>query len=240
MTIMAGTFSDWIIGMKNVKGLEALALSFDSDKVKDMKRLRNSGLPVFDDFSIPLAEFNLSNEHLKGFMSKYHGFVVRAIPNTKSLPRRYKIGVHSFGECEDFLSKVVSKEDRHLYSVILTELEPTKKSGVIICRGEGEALIEISGGGLDKFSHGALNPRAVGEMHFGRMRYFRYANEGHPKEIMASDNPKDMDQRALIWRAFKCLKSALIYPLPGYFEFVVTETDKIRFVDFKTPEGYLK
>ena len=191
---MGKTISDWIIKARKIKGLENLALSLDSEKRKDLRRLKDSGLPIFEEFSLPLEAFNYCNADLQEFMSRHELFFIRALPKSSSLPRRFKVDVTSFKECEDFLHDEVPKKNRLDYTISLSGKEPNHRCGAIICRGEGEALIEIANGGLDKFSHGRIRPSVIGEMHFGRMRYFRYTKEG--RESMDSDKPEDMNQRA--------------------------------------------
>ncbi|MBU0907610.1 MAG: hypothetical protein KKE05_05645, partial [Nanoarchaeota archaeon] len=145
---MGGTVSDWIIEMQKRAFADATALH--SEKLEDYRRLKESGLPTFEDLIISFPEFNEGNEALRNFLARYDSFVVRAIPGTKELPRRYKIGVKDFGECMQFLRENVRPEDGGKYSVFLTEFEPQTMSGAVISRGD-EVLIEIARGNLDAF-----------------------------------------------------------------------------------------
>lgn len=233
---MAGTISDWIIEMEKA-GLEDLAKAFHSEKLKDYERLKKSGLPTFDDFVVSFSEFNINNEGLNEFLAKYNSFVVRAIPNTKELPRRYKIGVHDFEECKDFLNKNIEKKNKNKYSVLLTEHEPTDWAGVIISR-PGDVFVEVAKSELDRLSHGLANP-STGIFsnqevnHFNGMRY----------------NTENIWEREFMWKALKYIRKDLpgdsdIFPninfMKGYFEFVkIKGTDKIKFLDFKVNDAYL-
>lgn len=229
--------SDWIIAMESF-GLRELAKAFHSDKLQDYKRLKESGLPTFDDFIIQYKDFNKRNLSLENFLAIYESFVIRAIPNTKDLPRRYKIGVHSFEECQEFLAKNVPSGKEDKYSVFLTEHEPTNLAGVIISRPQ-DVLIEVAQSGLDELSHGKVTP-SVG--HFAQHYYNHFKSMRY--------NTKDMAQRQLMWRALQYLRKDLSSDsdlftntefLKGYFEFVVTEkTSKIKFLDYKINENYLK
>src|SRR3989344_2601884 len=234
---MAGTMSDWVIEMEK-RGLEETAQGFHSDKLTDYNRLKESGLPIFDDFIIPFSEFDSKNEELVRFLSKYQGFVIRAIPNVKDLPRRYKIGVHSFEECTSFLSENVKNEDNSKYNVFLTEHEPTNWSGVIISRG-GDALVEISSEPLDELSHGQVDSSLIYLGHFAKHNFSSFGSMKY--------NTRGLLQRNLIWRTLQHLREDLpseseTFPnisfRKGYFEFVVTEeTGKIKFLDYKVKES---
>jgi len=234
---MVGTISDWIITMEKT-GLEESAKAFDSDKLQDYERLKQSGLPTFDDFIVPFGKFQRGNKDLEEFLAKYSGFVIRAIPNTKELPRRYKIGVYNFEDCQRFLEEHVQRENQDRYSVFLTEHEPTDWAGIIISRSK-DVLIEVAQSGLDELSHGLVIPTGGhfvqhGQNHFRSMRY----------------NTENVQERELMWRVLQYLRRDLptdsdLFPnvdfMKGYFEFVKTQkTDKIKFLDFKINEAYLK
>ena len=87
---MSNTISDWIISMEK-KGFKNQAKSFHSKKLEDYQRLKDLNLPTFDDIIVPYNNFKENNKSLEEFLEKYNGFVIRAIPNTKKLPRRYKM-----------------------------------------------------------------------------------------------------------------------------------------------------
>ena len=123
-------------------GLKNLAKKLHSEKLTDYKRLKESGLPIFYDFEVPYINFNDKNIELLLFLSKFPEFVIRAIPKTKDLPRRYKIGVKTFGDCVSFLDSVVDQNNKEIYSVLITDYEPSKFGGVIISRKD-DLIIEI-------------------------------------------------------------------------------------------------
>lgn len=233
---MAGTMSDWIIEMKKAE-LEDSADSFHSEKLQDYSRLKQSGLPLSEDFIVPFEKFNRGNKNLERFLAKYESFVIRAIPKTPELRRRYEIGVHNFNDCQIFLNKNVSEENKKKYSIFLTEYEPTGWSGTIISR-PNDLLIEVSQSALDKLSHGEVTPVGGhfahhGLNHFKSMRY----------------NTKNIQEREIMWDALQYLRinsptdsnlSPNIDFMKGYFEFIRTKkTKRIKFLDFKINEAYL-
>lgn len=234
---MAGTFSDWIIKMQEA-GFHDLAMEFHSEKFQDYKRLKESGLPIFDDFIVLFNQFKKENENLREFLSKYKGFVIRAIPNTRELPRRYKIGVSDFDGCQKFLEQTILPQHKEKYSILLTEHEPTDWAGIIISR-QNNVLIEVAQSGLDELSGGKVIPSGG---------YFAY-HDFKPFQSMKynTENIKEME---LMWGALQYLRKDLssdlnllpnINFIKGYFEFVKTKkTNKIKFLDFKINKSYLK
>jgi len=223
------TISDWIIASKG-EGLEGLV----SNKLEDYRRLKNSGLPIFDNLIISYKSFKKSNAQLKEFLSNYDSFTVRAIPETEDLPRRYKIGVHSFKECKNFLEQVIKKGNGDIYSVFLTVYEPNIKSGIIISKKD-EVIVEVSDYVLDKFSHGedpssscTIGLTALG----GISSKATWWKKGSPKD-------EEIIKKALEYITLGRSRSDFLF-MKGYFEFIVTETNEIKFLDFKTAKGYLR
>ena len=187
---------------------------------------------------VPFSDFNLRNLSLEAFLKKHSQFVIRAIPKTKDLPRRYKIGVSSFEACILFLAETIHPSNEKLYDVFLTEHEATNKGGAIISRKE-DVLIEIVEGSLDRFSHGEVNPLAGGHFAFHRHHHF--------KSMQWTTEDKEL--RRFMWRALGYLRrdegsESELFPkiefLKGYFEFVITErTNSIKFLDYKINGAYL-
>lgn len=233
-----GTMSDWIIALEQV-GSDCLAESFRSQKLEDNQRLKESGLPRLTELIVAYPEYKAENPLVSNFFSEYDALVIRAIPTTQTLPRRYKKGIHSFEESQKFLEEVIEKGNESLYSVFLTEYEPQEYSGIIISRTE-EVLIEISRAGLNDFSHGKVNPSAGG--------HFAEHNFNHFKSMRYTTNNRK--QRKLIWQVLQYLREedqpsdSDLFPLikfkRGYFEWVITPAGKIKFLDYKTAEGYLR
>ncbi|MFC1682052.1 hypothetical protein ACFL0X_00355 [Nanoarchaeota archaeon] len=228
---MAGTISDWVIEMEN-KGLGSLAKAFHSEKVEDQKRLRKSGLPVYADFQTTYAEFNSDNIELTQFLRRYSKVVIRALPNTRKFPRRYKIGVAGFENCKEFLEREVLPENAGLYRVLLSEWQPDKRSGIIISRLDS-VIAEVSDAGLDAFSHGA-EPTAGCLIDFWKVGHRENKTTWRGKE----------NERSLILRALDAIElsrdSFNPYYRRGYFEFLETQKGELKFLDYKINKAYLR
>lgn len=228
---MSGTISDWIIVARQ-RGLESIT-RFHTTKSEDYERLKNSGLPIFDDIEVPYSQFTPNNEELTAFFTKYPGFCVRALPNTKDLPRKFKLGIKSFEEAQEFLREKIAQGKEAQYRILANEYgqeEPTTRSGIIISKGE-HALVEIADIGLVELSHGDVDKTFIGEFtnHYkGSHRSMRY-------------NTEDPEKRNLIWKALQFIRvnSSDIRFKKGYFEFVITDDNRIFFLDYKTNDAYL-
>ncbi|MBR9691843.1 hypothetical protein GOV06_03570, partial [Candidatus Woesearchaeota archaeon] len=130
---MSGTISDWIIEMEK-RGFSETAKEFHSDKLTDYQRLKNSGLPIFDDFRTPYSRFCKHNPELMDFLAKYPSFCIRALPNNPDLPRRFELGVKSFEDCKKFLDETLDPELGDRYDVLISEYgqeDPATRSGII-------------------------------------------------------------------------------------------------------------
>ena len=243
-----GTMSDWIINMRKA-GKSDLAERFHTEKFEDHERLKNSGLPVFGDLMVTYEKFKRENEALMDFLFRCYAVVIRAIPRTHNLPRRHKIGLRSFEECEKFLRRVVEESGTKEYDILFTEWEPASYAGNIISR-ENDLLIELIDEGYHSLlAHGKIIPSVTG--------HFAHHGLNHYRSMVF--NSEDIKQRRLVWRTLQFLTEAVIdsrdleeslssqVSVPGfvfrkgYFEFVVAEKDsKIRFIDYKVNPMYLK
>ena len=234
-----GTISDWIVSLRNA-GFEEFAESFHTEKSGDDKRLIESGLPIFDRFQVPYPQFTEDNKEVMGFLLKYEQFVVRALPieGRCDLSRRPKIGVYTFDECREFLDELFLEDkfrgNEEFYNVSLVEREPAKESGIIISR-EGDMLIDIGECGLDKLSHGE-NPSASCSVDFSRIGYI--TNKMH---WTVGGNLEDEKLVQRVLRYIELSRDSFNpHFMKGYFEFLVTDSDRIVFWDFKVNEMYLK
>lgn len=229
---MGETMSDWIISMK-ARGLQDLANGFHSEKVEDLKRLEESGLPVFSGLSVAYFNFKRENAELMIFLkSCVEGIVIRALPNTPQHPRRYKIGVKGFEECEKFLREnVVSGAE---YNVYMSEWEPQDRSAIIISSPE-KVLLEVGSCGLDELSHGGDTTLSF---------KIDLTKIGHLENKATWTKQGDSRDREV---AKQALKEITLNPdsfnplyLRGYFEIVATTRGKVKFVDYKINQLYLK
>lgn len=152
----------------------------------------------------------------------------------QNLPRKYKIGLHSFEEAEEFLQHSIDNKTKDNYRILITEHELNNKSGIIISRGK-DLLIEVGNFGLDELTHGKP-PSASLRIDFTKV--------GHISDKFFWEIKPNSEIEKLIKRSLNYIELTRdsFNPLfkRGYFEFVVTETNRIIFLDYKTNEMYLK
>jgi len=226
-----GSIRDWILAARE-RGIDLDRL--DSDKQEDARNLEKSGLPIYDSFRCLYIEFTETNKLLSEFIARYNGFVVRALPlpHRKDLQRKPKIGLCSFRECREFLKRAVEGNEQD-YSVLISEWGPQDYGGILIS-GDRYIFGEI-GRGLDTLSFGHETPLASFEIDRAKVGHLENKTEWKCKEDKRAKN--------FLWKALYYIKKGSDnfdpYFIRGYFEFVVTETEKIRFVDFKDNERYL-
>ncbi|MFA7708081.1 MAG: hypothetical protein WCX73_03965 [Candidatus Pacearchaeota archaeon] len=243
---MAGkTISDWGKSMKET-GLNVLkqtADRFHTIKQEDVERLKKSGLPQYDWFVLPYRDFSQKNNNLTSWMNKYtqkgEGFCIRAIPTEegikKGLTRKPKFGYLSFQYCINFLNEKTRDTGKEDWNIIMSNWEEDNYGGVIIS-GDRFVIGEISSN-LEKLTSMEQTPLAGFIFDRGGLGYI-------------TDKTKWMDNsqekaKSVLWKTFfNNIKQGddNFNPslLKGYFEFVYTKTDKIRFLDFKENEQYIK
>ena len=189
---------------------------FYSSKSKDNQRLRESGLPAWDEIEFPYRDFNENNPALMEFFSKYNQFLIRALPNASGLNKFSDIGIFK-EQCFEFLRKGIRPKDIDHYSIILTQWEPTEFGGIIVSK-PGEVTIEMDRD-LDKLEHCQVIPMMAGHSNGLSMKY----------------TTKDTELRQLMWNVVRYVRG-----LEGYFEFVITKRGRrIKFIDYKISRGYL-
>jgi hypothetical protein len=188
---------------------------FHSDKLEDNQRLRESGLPAWDEIEVAYRDFNEDNPKLEEFLSKYNQFLIRAIPKTPGLNKFSDVGL-DFQECLNLLRQGIKPKDANHYSIILTQWEPTEYGGIIISKPEG-VVIEVAKQ-LDELEHCQVIPAA-----------------GYSNGLGMKYTTEDIELRQLMWNSLRHVKG-----LEGYFEFVITKRDRIiKFIDYKISRGYL-
>lgn len=223
------TISDWVIKMKDSHS--DLAESLHSTKKQDNERLRDSGLPIYEDIKLSYQDFLKNPVKIKEFLQTYGNVCVRALPRTSKLPRKYKLNVKSLEEATEFLDSSV--QDPKIYDILVSEQQAQKYSGVIILTPD-TATIEIGKSRLDRFSHGD-GKRYVGTFDNIGLNKFK------PKDFSGNYKlPINLRIKTLMNRALHCIKSSKEICNRGYFEFVVTDQNDIKFLDFKVAEGYFK
>jgi hypothetical protein len=224
------TISDYVIALRE-KGIEELASSLHSVKAKDYQRLKNSGLPVYADFSLQIPEFTHNNRRLNDFLKKYKEVTIRALPKTSDLPRRYKIQARGYEECKEFLNKEVPKDKEPQYTCLLTEHKPSNGCGIIILRKD-LAIVEVTEEGLAEFSHDQTLCYTGIFGIFDRHK-FRKLKLRAPRKGRIKNKLKNMMSQSL-----NHITKAGLIEETGYFEFVNTNSG-IKFLDYKTNPVYL-
>lgn len=208
-------------------GLEELAKGFTTSKLEDYERLKNSGLPVFEDFKCSYPEFNLNNSKLVSFLNRNNNVVVRGIPIIDNLPKKTHRNLSGFNNCKKFLADFIDEKNIHFYVVLMTQRAPEEFYAGAMISNDGKVVVEISKDNLDNFTHRASNPVSTGVFEHTKMLY----------------NTEDIFEREIMWKAVQCIYSKDVFPgedfMRGYFEFVYTKAGQLRFFDYKINESYL-
>jgi len=217
-----GNMSKWISALDKVD--KTLARRLKTQKLEDYERLKATGLPIFADFSCPYLEFTRQNQDLLDFLEKYQGFIIRAIPNKKG-NRKHKIGVKTYEDCLSFLKQATQSPD---YTILLTEHEPTCKSGIVFL--DLITRIEVGNMSLSSLEHGKGKPFQGRFYHPSPSEFrtlgFNTQNKRHNK----------LEMQNLMLKALNEIARSQLEK--GYLEFVVTKKGKIRFLDYKINPAY--
>ncbi len=231
---MGGTISDWIIELKEYNS--ELADDFHTIKLEDNERLKQSGLPIFNDLRLPYSSFIKDNKKLMSFLFRYDAFCIRALPRTSDLPRKYdKDNICTFEDCLDFLlNKGVKKGRENDYDVLISGYEISLKSGIILSR-DRYVNVEIGDCECDELSHGH-DPCLSAIIDFRGI--------GHITDKTKWKIDGDYMSKQFMFNALRYIELSRdsFNPLykKGYFEFVLTTSNKIKFLDYKINEAYLK
>jgi len=229
--------SDWEAEMRK-RGFESLAEKIHTERIEDMVRLGESGLPQYDFLTLPYMQFKKDNNELTQFIEKYQeqkqGFCIRALPTKEGmregLTRKFKFDYMDYQDMKDFLKENI-KEPYSSWNVGLTNWEPNSYGGIIILN-ENQTIIEMAReeeGGVRATGYGEVIP-VRGERGFVRGTYYhglRY-------------NTTNIKERQILWKALQEVMKNPKTCEGGYFEFVVTErNNKIMFIDYKINPLYL-
>lgn len=222
--------SDYVITLRE-KGIEQLAASLHSAKAQDYQRLKDSGLPIYADFSLQISEFSPNNKKLMDFLEKHKKVTIRALPKTLNLPRRYKIQTNRYKECKEFLNKEVPKDKEQQYTCLLTEHKPSNGSGIIILRKD-LAIVEVTEEDLAEFSHGQTLCY-TGIFGIFNRHQFRKLKLRAPRRGRIKNKLKN-----IMYQSLNHITKADLIEETGYFEFVSTGSG-IKFLDYKINPAYL-
>lgn len=246
---------DWWIAMSKV-GLTKEADNFELDRLSDDERLKNSGLPYFPRFDIDYPDFSRENKELMQFMAQCKDFMVRVIPKPgiKNLPRRFKLGgVYNFNGCDIFLKDLfVADNDlrgnEEAYIISITEYEENTLGGVIISSDKfliAEARIATKDpktlkqvGGLSGLCEGE-NPDLSLTIDFTQTGTLLDAMSWIPGLNKNNQHINEAMQKALDYLR---QSDDVFHPefRKGYFEWVTTKSNRIRFWDYKDKPIFYK
>ncbi len=184
------------------------------------KKLAKLGVPRFDSYKCDYYDFHENNNELMNFLKMYGSFVILTLPRVKGLIKAYKVSVKTFEDCKRFLQEhVLTEHDK--YDVSIVEHEYDNGSGCIISNGS-KVLIDIGDCGLDELSYG-YNPDASATYCDGKINY----------------STTDAEKIAIIDKALNHITKDG-KPMKGYFEFLITRKNEIRFWDYKDKEAYYR
>lgn len=231
--------SDWEKNIRKERGYKNLADRIHTSKVEDMERLKNSGLPQYDFIKIPYLEFNKRNKTLMNFITKCsrldYGFCIRALPNENGIKlgftRKFKLGNMNYSDLKQFLYREV-KEPFNVWDVGLSNWKSQIYGGTIILN-ERYAIVEMAkeeDGGVIAVTSGEVIP-IIGRQNF---------TEGGSHSFGLKYTTEDETERSIILKALRCVKENPKTMSRGYFEFVVSEDEKIFFLDYKINLEYLR
>jgi hypothetical protein len=234
--------SNWIIEAGN-RGIDLKG--FYTLKLDDIKRLKESRLPMCEIYIIPYSDFINLPSHAEDFLNKYAEVVILAIPDTPLLPRAHKMGISSYDECKNFLIQEGTEQNKNHYSVVLINPEGKNKQGGIIISRDTSLLIEIVEGKVEDLSYGAapsvgylIDFTEVGLLENKIIWYKGGSSEDKKlvRDILSclTINPNSFSNS---FNPFSLRKSPF---RRGYFEFVITQKNEIKFIDYKENEMYLK
>lgn len=222
--------SGWLAALRD-EGLSKGRLPLLEDRIGDVRRLMESGLPTYEHSIMPLSRY-LSSSAVERLYGKHRNrMVCRVVPLTDSLQRMTLIDT-PLEEARRSLSLAIGPRLRRSFMVILNEYDPASYVGILIS-AEERLLVEVEAApNLESLAHGQAIPwSAVFECgRFFRVRHMRYYGFV-PVEV-----------RKVMWRAVRLVSEQRegsvglpnFVPRQGYFEFVLSEqTGALRFIDYK-------
>ena len=203
------------------------------DRIKDLQRIVESGLPTYDYYFFSLDQFYLGEA--KFIFAKYEQVVVRAVPQNSNLSRFTLIG-KSEEEVKSILQERILPDKRKDYKIVLNEYDPAEYCGVMISQPDQLIIEMVKEPNLENLCHGHVTP--------WHGEFKSYPFERYRK--MYYINVEATDVREKMWLVVRsicasnesddCKESNIpdYQPRLGYFEFAISQRDgKLRFIDYK-------
>lgn len=203
----------------------------NEDRLGALKRLAESGLPTYEFHFFGFEEFFSEEKRIMEIYERYEGRVVaRAMPASRRYLQRYCFIDKPLHETKISLNESIAPESRKDYTIVLNEYEPAHYCGIMLSEQDKLSIEMVREPNLENLAHGHCTPwhaeftAAVK----GALKAMRYKNVEAPEE------------RQNMWNAVKSISSmeyggAFPYyePRCGYFEFVISDAGRIKFIDYK-------
>jgi len=190
--------------IKNSKKLKRLII----DKEKNLYRIKEYKLPCLD-FLVSKNKSDITQ-----FLNRYKSIVARAMPLNDKNVRKYKTDIRSFEEYLSFIGDI----ELDYYQIILSEYVPCKYAGAIISNSNN-TVIELLKGTHDELVHGISTPFTSYVDFTGKITY--------SKEMSRKE-------KNIVWKTLKTINISKGNYLKGYFEFLITTEEKLKFIDYDT------
>ncbi len=181
---------------------------------KDLARLHSSGLPFYDLIIIDGEKYE--KEKIRIFSKKYKLNWVRVYNKNKKGERYYKLNLKNYDDIISFIESLnINLKD---FDIQIFEYQINRFGGNIVSENNKISIEIIKGKqelvsrSYEPFFHGAIN-------NTGRLNFLE---KDVPKKIKAAAE-----------KVIKHIKIERNEFLKGYFEFVVSDENKVYFVDYK-------
>lgn len=208
------SWGDWFKAahQRNIRLEDSLVIDLD----KDIERLYSSGLPVYARLIIGGKDYPSKREEIKDFCKKYERTWIK-VYNAKEKRRYSAMDLRGYEKLIEFIDGLKINLDS--FDIHLSEFQPNKFGGNVLTDERG-TVIEMIDGHQDIISKST------------RPFFHGYISESGTLKFHETNIPEEM--RIAAWRTLQYLKISGREFLPGYFEFMVSDKDKIYFFDYKT------
>lgn len=207
------SWGDWFKAAheKNIRLEDSLVIDLD----KDIERLYSSGLPVYDRLIINGIDYPSKKEEIGEFCKKYERTWIK-VYNAKEKRRYSAMDLKGYGELIKFIEGLNIDLDN--FDIHLFEFRTNKFGGNVLTDERG-TVIEMIDGPQDIISKST------------RPFFHGYISESGTLKFHEQNTPEEMKRAA--WRTLQYLKIGGREFLQGYFEFMVSDEDRVYFFDYK-------
>jgi len=210
------TWAEWFKAAKT-RGIDLRSV-LDIDVQRDAESLYSSGLPVYDRIIIDGDSFHSSLGGIQEFSSKHPQMWVRVFNKSDSGERYFRLGLRRLSDLTDFLDQTLPRPVDQ-YHVQLFEFVENKMSGNLLASSD-KPIVEMVYGIQIPLAKGIVTPFHAETNHLGRLVF------------ESRDTPVDIQTAAN--KAVRCVRCSRSEYQPGYYEFVVGQEGRVRFVGMNT------